>query len=77
MKINKKDILRLLENLLNDDKLKSFFEADPIKNINVFGDEVVIDLIINNPTLQARKKIDQQIQQLIHKQINSETKVRI
>ena len=77
MKINKKDILRLLENLLNDDKLKSFFEADPIKNINVFGDEVVIDLIINNPTLQARKKIDQQIQQLIHKQINSEIKVKI
>ena len=67
----------LLKDLLINDKLKSFFEADPIKNINIFGDEVVIDLIINNPTLQARKKVDQLIQLAIHKEINPELKVKI
>ena len=67
----------LLKDLLINDKLKSFFEADPIKNINIFGDELVIDLIINNPTLQARKKVDQLIQLAIHKEINPELKVKI
>jgi ATP-binding protein involved in chromosome partitioning len=77
LKVKKENILILLKDLLINDKLKSFFEADPIKNINIFGDEVVIDLIINNPTLQARKKVDQLIQLAIHKEINPELKVKI
>tara|TARA_B100001063_G_scaffold157088_1_gene146533 strand:- start:765 stop:1895 length:1131 start_codon:yes stop_codon:yes gene_type:complete len=77
LKVKKENILMLLKDLLINDKLKSFFEADPIKNINIFGDEVVIDLIINNPTLQARKKVDQLIQLAIHKEINPELKVKI
>lgn len=77
MKVKKENIFILLKDLLINDKLKSFFEADPIKNINIFGDEVVIDLIINNPTLQARKKVDQLIQLAIHKEINPELKVKI
>jgi ATP-binding protein involved in chromosome partitioning len=77
LKVKKENIFILLKDLLINDKLKSFFEADPIKNINIFGDEVVIDLIINNPTLQARKKVDQLIQLAIHKEINPELKVKI
>ncbi|MFL2599952.1 MAG: Mrp/NBP35 family ATP-binding protein [Flavobacteriaceae bacterium] len=77
MKVKKENILMLLKDLLINDKLKSFFESNPVKNINIFGNEVVIDLIINNPTLQARKKVDQLLQLAIHKEINPELKVKI
>jgi ATP-binding protein involved in chromosome partitioning len=77
LKVKKENILMLLKDLLINDKLKSFFESNPVKNINIFGNEVVIDLIINNPTLQARKKVDQLIQLAIHKEINPELKVKI
>tara|TARA_E500000331_G_scaffold337082_1_gene364863 strand:- start:534 stop:1664 length:1131 start_codon:yes stop_codon:yes gene_type:complete len=77
LKVKKENILMLLKDLLINDKLKSFFESNPIKNINIFGNEVVIDLIINNPTLQARKKVDQLLQLAIHKEINPELKVKI
>ena len=31
-------------------------DSKAIQNIVVFGDEVIVDVIISNPTLQARKR---------------------
>ena len=48
-----------------------------VKNINVFGDEVVIDLVLKNPSLQARKKVEVEILKSIHAQVYNKAKITI
>ena len=42
-----------------------------------FGDEIVIDVTINNPTLQAKKKIEVEIMRAIHAEIYEKAKVKV
>jgi len=48
-----------------------------LKNIQVFGDQVDIDLVINNPALQARKRLEVDIMKIIHDEIYEKAKIKI
>ena len=50
---------------------------DRLKNIQVFGDQVDIDLSLSNPTLQARKKLEVDIMKIIHDEIYEKAKINI
>ena len=54
---------------------KNLMEANAVKNINIFGDEVVVDIVTDNPALQAKKKIEVSIMKAIHDQVNEKAKV--
>lgn len=41
--------------------------ASAITNINIFGQEIVLDITISNPTLQARKKVESEIKNTLIK----------
>ena len=41
-------------------------ESQAVKNIVVFGDEVVVDITISNPSLQAKKRTEVDIMKTIH-----------
>tara|TARA_B100000029_G_scaffold515075_1_gene620389 strand:- start:2820 stop:3929 length:1110 start_codon:yes stop_codon:yes gene_type:complete len=69
MVLSKKNIL----SLLNGPK----FEGVTIKNIVIFKNEVIIDITINNPTLQARKKIESLIKDVINNNFNNKIEVTI
>ena len=43
----------------------------------VFGEEVVIDLTLQNPSLQARKKMEVEILKCIHERVHQKAKVKI
>ena len=51
-------------------------QAKAIQNIICFGSDVHIDLIINNPTLQAKKKVETEIKETL-KKINPDTTLKI
>lgn len=51
-------------------------QANAIQNIICFGSDVHIDLIINNPTLQAKKKVETEIKEAL-KQINADTTLKV
>lgn len=51
-------------------------QAKAIQNIICFGSDVHIDLIINNPTLQAKKKVETEIKEALQK-VNAETTLKI
>ena len=51
-------------------------QAKAIQNIVCFGADVHIDLIINNPTLQAKKKVESEIKDAL-KRINSDTTLKV
>ena len=50
--MNKKEIIKVLEKII---------PPSQIKNINIFGSELVIDLNIDNPSLHAKKKLEKSI----------------
>lgn len=51
-------------------------QAKAIQNVICFGSDVHIDLIINNPTLQAKKKVEGEIKEALTK-VNAETTLKI
>ena len=58
------------------EKMHKLFKRNIFPEVKLESQRL-IDLIINNPTLQARKKVDQLLQLAIHKEINPELKVKI
>ena len=61
MNLAKQDIQQALQTISLPGDGKNLMESGAVKNIVVFGDEVVIDLILSNPSLQARKKVEVEI----------------
>lgn len=73
----KKEIEKALEKLTLPGEGKNLIESGAIKNIVVFGDEVVIDLSLQNPSLQARKKMEVEILKSVHANVHEKAKVKI
>ena len=73
----KKEIEKALEKLTLPGEGKNLIESGAIKNIVVFGDEVVIDLSLQNPSLQARKKMEVEILKSIHANVHEKAKIKI
>lgn len=77
MKLDKKDILEALALITVPGEGKNMVESGAVKNIQIFGDEVEIDLTIANPSLQARKKTEVEILKIIHKEVYEKAKIKI
>ena len=58
LKIKKEDVIDSLSLVKLPGDNITLIESKLIKNIVVFGDEVIIDLEIKNQSLQYRKKIE-------------------
>lgn len=77
MKIKKEDIINSLSLVKLPGDNITLIESKLIKNIVVFGDEVIIDLEIKNPSLQYRKKIEVDILKIIHQKVYKKAKIKI
>ena len=67
MSITKQEIISVLEALATQEDGKSLIKPESVKNIQVFGNEVIIDVTIGNPTLQAKKKAENEIIEALQK----------
>jgi ATP-binding protein involved in chromosome partitioning len=77
MKLEKKDILKALELITVPGEGQNMVESGAVKNIQIFGDEVELDIVISNPSLQARKKTEVEILKIIHKEVYEKAKIKI
>lgn len=77
MKIEKKAVLKALEHITVPGEGQNMVESGAVKNIQIFGDEVEVDITINNPSLQARKKTEVEILKIIHKEVYEKAKIKI
>ncbi|NNK76251.1 MAG: Mrp/NBP35 family ATP-binding protein [Maribacter sp.] len=77
MKLKKQDILKALEQITVPGEGQNMVEGGAIKNVQIFGDEVEIDITISNPSLQARKKTEVEILKIIHKEVYEKAKIKI
>ncbi|MEM9141745.1 MAG: Mrp/NBP35 family ATP-binding protein [Bacteroidota bacterium] len=77
MKIEKKAVLAALEHISVPGEGQNMVESGAVKNIQVFGDEVEVDLTIKNPSLQARKKTEVEILKIIHDKVYAKAKIKV
>ena len=77
MELSKKNISKTLEKINMSGSDDNIVSSGVLKNIQVFGDQVDIDLSLSNPTLQARKKLEVDIMKIIHNEIYEKAKINI
>ena len=77
MKINKENVLKALESISAPGEGKNIVESKAVLNVMTFGDQIDIDLKLENPTLQARKKLEVNILKIIHKQVYEKAKIKV
>ena len=77
MKFNKQDIEQALKTITVPGEGQNMIESQAVKNIMVFADEVIIDITISNPTLQAKKRTEVDILKTIHELVFAKAKVQV
>ena len=77
MSFTKQDIYNALETITEPGEGKSLVENKNITNLVVFGNEVIVDVSISNPTLQAKKKIELEIKKAIHSKVDEKIVVKL
>lgn len=77
MAYSKKDITKALESITAPGEGKSLVESGSIKNIVTFEKEIVVDVTIANPSLQAKKKVEVEIMKILHQEIDVKADVKV
>ncbi len=77
MTIQKQDISKALETITAPGEGNNLIESGAVKNIVTFDNEVIVDVTIGNPTLQAKKKVEVEIMKAIHEQVNQKITVKV
>jgi len=77
MKLDKQEIYKSLETITAPGEGKSLIESNSVTNVVTFGKEVIVDVTISNPTLQARKKVEVEIMKAIHEHVHQKADVKV
>ena len=77
MKLNKQDILNALKTITAPGEGENMVDSGAVTNVMTFADEVIVDITIKNPSLQAKKKTEVEILQTIHRKVYEKAKIKI
>lgn len=77
MTFSKSDIYKALDTVKATNDKGSIVEEGHVRNIQIFGDEVIVDAISTNPALQAKKKLEVDILKAIHNEVYEKAKVKV
>ena len=77
MKISKESVVKVLKKINSPGSDIDLISSESVTNIQIFGNQIDIDIKISNPTLQARKNLELEVVKAIHSKILTELKVKI
>ena len=77
MKFTKKNVEDALKTITAPGAGENLIDSRAVTNIMVFGDEIDIDVRLSNPSLQARKKLEVTILEVIHQKVYPKAKIKI
>jgi ATP-binding protein involved in chromosome partitioning len=77
MSFKKQDIYKALETITAPGEGKSLVENENITNVVTFGNEVILDVTISNPSLQAKKRIESEIINALRLKVSEEIVVKV
>ena len=77
MKFNKNEVVQALKTITAPGEGENLIDSGAVTNLMIFGDEVDLDILLKNPSLQARKKLEVTIMQVIHEKVYAKAKIKI
>ena len=77
MKLTKEIVIAALEHITLPNEDQNIVESGAIKNIQIFGTDVELDVEIKNPTLQYKKKVEVDCMKAIHDHAFEKSKVKV
>jgi len=77
MKLDRKEILTALETLTLAGEGKNMVESGAVRNVLTFGDEVVVELVMNTPAMHIRKRAEADIIKTIQEEVYADAKVKV
>ena len=77
MKINKNDVVAVLKMITTPGDAENIIDSGSITNIMIFGDQIDLDLTLANPSLQARKKLEVTILEVLRQKVYEKAKIKI
>ena len=77
MKIEKKDIQAALSTITVPGEGANMIASGAVRNIMTFADEIVVDIVITNPAMQAKKKVETDITTVLREKVYADAKVKV
>ena len=77
MNMDKQQIQNALSLVKMPEGDKSIWESGVVKNIQIFGTEIILDLEISNPTLQYKKRVEVDCLKIIHEKVYEKADIKI
>ncbi len=77
MKITKEQVLDALTTFTLPGGGGNLVTTNSVKNIQIFGTEIVLDIEINNPTLQYKKKVEVDCLKAIHDHVYEKAEIKV
>ena len=77
MKLTKEVVLAALSNIILPNEAKNIVESGAIKNVQIFGTDVELDVEIKIPTLQYKKRVEVDCIKAIHDYVFEKSKVKV
>ncbi len=77
MKLDKKEILSALETITVAGEGKNMVESGAVKNVLIFGNEVIVELVISSPALHIKKRAEDDIRKLIQEKFLPDAEVKV
>ena len=77
MKLTKQQIEEALSHITLPNEEKNIVESGAIKNIQIFGTDVELDVEIKNPTLQYKKKVEVDCMKAVHDYAYEKSAVKV
>lgn len=77
MKLNKQEVVDALKTITAPGAGENLVDSKAVTNIMVFGDEIDLDVRLLNPSLQARKKLEVTIIEVLHQKVHPKAKIKI
>ena len=77
MKITKDNIINALSTFTLPGEAKDPISSEKVRNIQIFAHEVLLDIEIDNPTLQYKKKLEVDCIKAIHEHVYEKADVKV
>ncbi len=77
MKLQKEEIRQALKTITAPGEGGNLVDSGAVTNIVTFADEVIVDVVIKNPSLQARDKMEVEIAKAIHVHVFDKAQVKV
>jgi ATP-binding protein involved in chromosome partitioning len=76
-KLDKNAIKKALSKITVAGEGQDMVESGAVKNINTFGDEVIVDLTLATPALHVKKRAEVDVMKAIHEHVHEKAKVKV